>query len=1548
VFGIGHILDPDEEFEFYNGQKLKNNAPFQAVQGIVGLYVQYANSRTDRKGNPAPIPVHIYDDTREGGAWFTWKDGKFVKEDPPTLTTKALLVGKEGQRKAKYKDVLGEKNFKELRNLFARTFGFESHYNFVRPDDRGLDINELGEVRQKINEEASRYTTSVEDIVPIDSARTKLALSLTSAQRRARVEMMALDFSRALTDILGIQVEGAAENELKAKQKAFDDLYVRLAPTEETPADEAAQNRKTIAAARRGLEKQREYVTQLLESDDYFAQRKLALQHVQLDGVFDWMKQKYRRIVSGEERSNLSDEQRAQYQLVLDNFDILVQEALEKVSHFENFRVIPIRVKNNGNLETTVVKPSVVQESEEEMFGDDTDGERSTGNDGWSYKVRMVDPRRTLSQRTKELLYHIPMLGDNGKVLLDDLGNTRYLNGEYAHAVLIDALSNLLIDADDFSVPIEWKTDAETGEKVPVSFRFPALEEVQKRYPWVKNLIYELEDDNSSVAAFFHDMFLDYINYEKIDDDGKVMPLNVPVAQESAKQQLVTNYENSVELSPFSVYSTGKINRDNAKYLFDRWRAVHMNFGHFGYNPDALSYTLGDGFPEKADDAIVDTLRALGFDVDKAYVKNVMPILFEKKGDIPAALFRELEKSVNTILAYISDPKGTTNFKFRDNDNYVISFKSQLNKICRIVGRISESDNVQSFREGKDARYSYSCVNAIATMVRSIRSDKRRKQYLDSEYKQDPFLFDQQSGKWKNEWLRILETDKYYREHLVVSEVIANGISKDFDDESTAFVNWTPGKVYNTLFAQYFRYETDHDSMEERQLAAYNFPIFSDAPACAFITMKRFRRDFKKQLMPLFVQVVEQELIRQSVVAERKANGAAEIQNFDDRGSKFCFFPELNSYVLPDGRAFQQVVDELVARGDYESLRNTIAYALTDILNSQFHSFLADVYSSYSEESVIAQLKTLGVIVKEEQDEDVLKRRAREAMEEFFYNSTYATSQIIQLTTTDIAYYKDAVDFQKRFKQEYASGHKLNTNVKYGRKTENTIYIADMIQTSSTYTGLQKSLRTAVSEGRITEGEANIILNKAKEINVADAQAYRNPYAFRAVLSMMGKWTDEMDESFNRLLRGEWDAKDLAVIYQTIKPFVKATVIADNGIREGKHAGRKMRVPHQNKNSEFLCLSFFSAIAAGSKDNPFLNGLGQFFMAHPDIDVIQYQSAVKSGGQGIINLNYSQDRVDTELEKIQGRQDYDKRIGDEASKRRVNVAGASGFDLLKLYYDNMLSDGTVSQDDYNKLFDRISLTATEIKEKLEAEVSVNGTIDTEHGIFDASKVHQLPYSAYMIAQPTPEHLMDEEEATSGSQYNYLILANLPDTFEITLPNGTRLNKKQMMEIYRSCVVDNLLDSFDSVKNLFSDIHELQKRLFKIIEGNPKYGQDIIDALQIVRIPSEKDPTGYKEVFNLPMDLPTICNQVQELLTSVFKNTITKRKINGGNCIQVACAGVSRNLNILRDDNGRITGCECMLPAWTEKFFKPFLKTRTETVKDKNGQSHTTTYKEIDI
>lgn len=1530
VFVIGEIVEPGQTktIPLFEGDKefYENKGKHSAVAGADGISVQIAINMGK--------PVHVFDS--KDNKWKTWKDGKFVEEDTPKLTNSPLLLGRKGDiSKDSMAESIGEENFKAILSVFNKTFNKKIH-NVNKLSFKGLDITELSPARQEIAELAKNYKPTTEGLeVSTTNPMARLNIELNPQERKDRVEMLARNFSFTV-DIL-------IEEELSSIEEKVNVALKEMLKAKQTGNKTLIKNK---------IKAYNSWNSYYLKLQDPEKQRRAVINHIGLDGIFTRMKEDLKEVLEGED----SDTTKDKYLRILNNFDLLIADALEKVQYFENFRVIPVKSVNSNKFEGKATDSQENELNNTLEFEDDELGTRVSGNEGWSFKIRFVDPKMTLSMLTKRVLNNIPMLKyyssteenessveTNDNYSRDDLGNIRYMNGEFAHAILINELSEM-IDADDFC--IKHIVDGE------IQYEFPALEKVKVKYPWVENVIEALKADDNLVGAFFHDFNKAYIQYVKMDAKGVSMPLNQPTALNSALTTLLRNYENAIILSSNSVYGTsGVINRDNAKVLLNELNSIRDSLDRISFDTEDVYYNNGDLRKDsevyEVSSTINNIIRALGFESNVDYIARNLKSLQEEdyKGEVK---INTLFNNINTILSMIADPKkkGKGRKVFTDNDNYIMFFASEFKKIANIVGEVSELDNIQSFRDGENTRYSYSAPNYIINVVKKIRSNERRSKYLQSEFMYDSFFY--KNGKWRNKWLEDLSKDtdegEYLRRYLELSEVIAvTGVDSLGNEVNIPYADWTNTQTYDVLLSKYFSRESKESNL---QLADYNMPIFSDSPVCMFITGRRYTtsngKTFKEQLLPLFREVIKQEMSRIKKVLNRESlrkkaqeegrpldSSLEEIQNYDDKGKKFTFFPELNNLTLNNSKTFEEVAKEAINSGDIDSLNSIIDSSIEAVMDNLFSNFLSEIDVKY----YTSKFKEWGVLSKSDSDDKTLS-----ALEEYFWNSTFATSQIIEITTSDIAFYKGAVDFQKRFKQVYASGNRLNTNTKYGRKIENTIYIADQFTTTSRYDRVKASLERAVREGRMKEKHKDWILGELKNINIADAQAFRNPYSFRAVLDMMGKWNEEMEESFQRMINNQWDEKDFAIVWQTLKPFMFTNIPTEDGL------GGLTRTPHQNKNSEFLILAFYDMISADSSKSEFLRGIGNFFSKHPEIDVIQFESAVKAGGQGIIDLQYNSNVVEAIL---YGDNNESNSILEAAKKALKGKFDTSNNNIrMKAGLDYLLDSNNITMNRYNELLEAAEIDEDAIVDTLENYiVDNNGNYDLDSGNYNKSVIHRLPYSDYMIAQPTPEHLVDIDEATAGSQFRNLILANITDpNFSITLKlsegKTVTLNKAQMIDVYRGAITDNLLDSFEEVKDMFKDIHKLQRHLFQIIQGNPKFGSDIIEALQIVKIQDPLDPSKTREVFNLPLDLPTISNQVQELLTSVFKNKVTKQKIKGGNCIQVASVGLSRKLNVLRDANDNIIGAECMLPAWSKKFYAPFLK----EYEAENGS----TYAELDI
>lgn len=1158
------------------------------------------------------------------------------------------------------------------------------------------------------------------------------------------------------------------------------------------------------------------------------------------------------------------------YQRIVDNFEALFEDACTIIEGAENLRIVLNKDRyNNGNtiedsIDAVIEKSTSEEDMEEEEFGDDEEGQRTTGNEGWSFKVRFVDPYSSLSADVKRALHDIRRVRPDGEPDLDDLGNVRYISDSYVHSVLIDKLSTM-IDADDFSA------FDENG-----NLTFPALEEIAKTQPWVNQVINKLSVDPKLASLFFADFRKDFIPYwkQKMDrNTGQLspMPLNQPVALDSTMSNVISNYEQGTVLDEESLYdNTRKIVDSNAKKGLEIADEALASFQELEDEEDF----------ERLAENINKGLRMLGFNISPSVVSSLL------ETELGIASVENVARAMGEIFEAAQS--------IDDNAHLIDALNEPYRKIAGIVGEVNELDNIQSFREGDKTYYSYSAPNYVDTMFKLFKSNSRRQNYIDTEFKAYDWFFNKRTGQWNNEWLRLLESDSDVQDKLAIKELNSIDRMTRKGMTPTYYTEWEPFQIKKSFILEYFSVGENKGS--KKQFAWYNFPIFSDSPVVKFVKFLRYTGDFKSQLRPLLNKIVRQELSRISLVRKRARTGASKIQNFDKSGGKFNFFPELNSVMIGE-KSFLDTISDMKKAKDIDGIENLINEQIEIIMDNNFSNFLNE-YQLFTEEGldIVNTLVSQGIATTPE--------GAMEKLEEYFWNQTFATSQIIQLTTTDLAFYKNGTDFQKRYKEVYAAGTKLNTNSKYGRKKEKTIYLADNIITSANYLDIKKNLMDAVKAGRITAMDADSILHKFKDINVADAQAYRSISSFRSVLDMMGQWTEDMEAAVDRFTNGEWDMADFNVVWQTIKPFVFTQIDKPDGV------GGRMKVPHQNKNSEFLLLSTFSMIANRMSKSPKMRALNRF-MEDNQIDVSQFESSVKAGGQGIIDINVSKSKVQKAINE-----------GSITVKDKEYTLEANNFSGIKKHFDSLLDNNELTQDEYNNIMNYFEPSEQEVYDMLERAVK------DETGNFKEEVVHEIPYSDYVVQQPTPEHLFDVN-AVFGSQFRNLIISDMPEDMEIIVNGKPIKGRENIQNLYQSLIIENLLEDYGKLSKRFATIEDLQKAMLDTVKGNPKYGRDMLDALRIV----EHTVNGEKvKTFNIPLHNPSTTVKIQELVNSMFKNAITKQQIKGGNCILVSNFGFTDKLHILRNEDGSIKGAECYMPFYTKKYFEPFMK----SVTDKDG------------
>lgn len=506
-----------------------------------------------------------------------------------------------------------------------------------------------------------------------------------------------------------------------------------------------------------------------------------------------------------------------------------------------------------------------------------------------------------------------------------------------------------------------------------------------------------------------------------------------------------------------------------------------------------------------------------------------------------------------------------------------------------------------------------------------------------------------------------------------------------------------------------------------------------------------------------------------------------------------------------------------------------------------------------------------------------VKNNAKNALREYYWNSKLATSQIIQLTTTDLAFYKNLEDFQKRYKEVHAPALRLNTKATYkgeriGRDWERTIYLKDDEIISSVLEDIKTVLDERVRRNEMTKIDRDNILSKFRKVNVADAQAYRSLSSYRAILGMSGQWTDDMEQAYNNFKNGDWNIKDFNIIWQTKKPYVYTQVNNNSGI-EG-HTG--IKTPVQHKNSEFLLLAMHELIAGPLRKSGKLKAINKF-MEDNQIDVVQFESTTKVGKQGVIDLN----DVNTETDVIQ----------------RLKDATGIGFGN-----ENPNVVHKVSYEDYGiqtatpeHAIDAVQLVGTQIRKLITADIS-DDTIIEVNGKKMTKKEWLDLYNA-INTENILQAFADVDE-----------IFKKPEKVEEILLEEIRGNQRYGVDMIRACTLDEnnnfnipLFDPVQSqkVQTLLNSIIKSRITKQKIRGGAliqvSDYG--LTDQLNIVFKDKNGNPLNY-ELYKKKHP-----NATRESYEEFVKNAQKEGELS-------------------------IMYLECYMPAYSREFYEPLMKPGT--------------------
>lgn len=950
------------------------------------------------------------------------------------------------------------------------------------------------------------------------------------------------------------------------------------------------ENQKKALQARIAEEKDTDKVSVLQDQLDTLDEKKAT--EVGLNNILVRVKKMFNP------NAKLPEYYNNEFRKIQDNWDTIVEEALDLLKVTDGLSVDFEEMNFNEG--------TAIDEESGDYIDDDSQKEYGY-KDGWMIKARFVDQRDSLSQKVRKIIWTTEKVGPDGKVERDDLGFKRYLQPDYVQATLLQELSQAR-NAEHF-----WQL----------------LDGLIKRKKWVQPLVDRLNNEESTKSQFYQNFrkeFMPYWIQVQKDIKGDIGETIGVITQTKRVNKVPgimhmldewrDNYEEGSKLDEFSIYKEGQqLDVENASKAAAYLADLQNSF------PDEVNEWL------ESDENLGKVMRVLhmaGISADAEVVRESL------KGEELTDGTQRLDKVYQLLSQTFNDVKddkvkktilsdGTVQY-----DDLLNAYDSAYTVIARILDTIPEESILSSFREAGNSYQSYSAPSYLGKLINNLKNlggtAESLNRFYQEQYGRYRWFFTKDGG-WRSPWLRQLVNSKSKRD-LLDRKIVMHSGKLEFND-------WGNSEYARAIISEYL-------STTDNNTAWYYIPLLADAESAEFIKFTKYTNSsekdesgnsipYEKLILRDLEDVVRQEydrimLVRNregkvnpisnfDIVREENGDETGTVRNSDgdivsrNSGNEFKFFPELNTYKIND-RLFIDVLQEKILNNDSD-VSAFIQEAVNDIMESGYAKFMsyireAGVLESYGGVSKFFQ-------IKESELESTLRN--------FYWNNALAQTQIIELTTTDLAYYKDMKDFQKRFKEIYAQTLKLNTEAtfngeKVGRNTGKVVYLKDFKISAPSMNALEQMLDGRVEAGTLSSMDKDAILNHFRDINVADAQAFRSLSSYRRVLVMAGRWTQKEEDAMNRLRSKTWSMEDFNIIWQTIKPFVYTQGARPSGIEDWGD----IKVPSQYKNSEFLLLAMYDTITTPLQKSDTLKALNEF-MEENDIDIVMFESAVKAGNQ---------------------------------------------------------------------------------------------------------------------------------------------------------------------------------------------------------------------------------------------------------------------------------------------------------------------------------------------
>ena len=1134
-----------------------------------------------------------------------------------------------------------------------------------------------------------------------------------------------------------------------------------------------------------------------------------------------------------------------QADLIVDNWDAIMTLAADVFSANEGFGIQRNYDKGGFQaIEGTNVDFDNFNQSEDTETVEETEGDEQ---EHWQIESRTIDVLNSMSQLVRQALHECYLLDADGNRVMSKWGIAERVNPR-------KTVNSIL----------RWTQGA-----LSLDDMIQRLSNKAEQNPWINQLIERLSDKSGKESDFqsqFYGVFSKHFQPYSIVllEDGKYssIPVNSHPALTEAMQTITTQFK----IGEHPLFTDKGINEkllgtENTTYPEADFN-LHKALSNLQTIVDRLKHNeeLDTKMSKEATVNLMGVCRLMGYSVSEEMIEGIMNT--ENIQKMTTSLTFMVKSLDSALKAQKRDSSKEYNpFAYGTDNNIGGTLRNFLTPITDIL----EDTAINAFYDSGKMYQSYVTPSFMTKLMSKFRLEGQAfEDFIMNEYGSSEFFKfpggDINTG-WRNEWLRLLARDENAR------KVFDHKVELNFNKHNY-MRNMSDAEYTLSLITEYFAENTQKG--QDLVPAWFRIPMQSNKPSSEFIKFYSYRgNNYKDVIVGHMHKMFLQELSRIQTARMRNhsKNDSEFIKNFDSNGRKFNFLAFLNEYLDKSDSRLATLLNkkieglEKMTAEEEAALATLVQQAIRQHMENRAQSIL----DNWQNNGIVEAAKTVKDIVPSDLENEAATQWVRSQLENFLWNDNFAAKNILQLTITDIAFYKDAEDMQKRLAQLHAPGMRGNvqaTDYEGNRVSDGkyrTFLLAD-------FDSFKSNIIDNIAEvfdrkiDRAPEGQKDALRalkeelvgenGRYKRINVVDGQGYSSPASYRKKALIFGRWSKKAEEIYQKLQKGEYNYSDLETAFQPLKPFVYSHLQKNMGVDNAPI--KTMNVPFQAKNSEYLLIMADAILQGEETSRPNLLRAIYRVMEESEkinptrgIDTVQFESAVKSGLQGKIDIN--------QFMEMPG--------GEEAA------------------YTYMMS-----------------------------QIYQQGTTQYNTDTF----VHEADYEDYCMQQEVPAHFRNHAQA-HGSQIRMIIPSDLdlyknPNGdreaednkvyYEWTEPDGThkKLNAIEFRREYEETIAENIAQSIEDLSNELhinsEDKKERNIALSKILQreilSSPRYGVDLIQACSIDKETGE---------FRIPKGDPIQAKRIEQLINSIIKNRVNKQKIAGGPIVQVTNWGTSRQLHI---------------------------------------------------